>query len=87
MTMKSVGAHISMLDHLWLTINRMPYSSKKDLTKIYKNCRDHVVLLSNEEINCRRLHCVTHAYTTLSDQLDRMVRELDTLVTFAALLN
>jgi hypothetical protein len=64
-------------------INASDPKARRDLIKMYGNCRGLMDRISMELVTCRRLHKPTPALQELVTQLDAMLEMLEQNITFA----
>ena len=77
-------ARLDTLTPLILKVNS--WENRNDMLKLHKNMRILANKISQEAVNCRRIHSVTAAFTTLDTDFDTQFSELEQWITFALLL-
>jgi hypothetical protein len=59
--------------------------ARKDLDKMYQNCRKTCDELSRESVECRRLKRVTQKYTEIEARLQEQIKHYEQWIFFAKL--
>jgi hypothetical protein len=59
--------------------------ARKDLDKMYQNCRRICEELSRESVECRRRKCVTQKYTEIETRLQEQIKNYEQWIFFAKL--
>ena len=62
------------------------WSKRNDMLKLHKNMRILADKISQEAVNCRRLHKPTATFVALDTQFNEQYSELEQWLTFALLL-
>lgn len=78
------NARLDTLAHLITQVK--DWKNRSDMLKMCKNMRTLADKISQEAVNCRRIHKPTATFVALDTQFNEQFSELEQWVTFALLL-